>query len=71
MEALKYLKKKHKDVITLKRLKHKVSSFMEQFGGNSQHDAQEFLTYLVSVIHDELRTSPAKKVELLLPLGIR
>ena len=65
---LKHLKKKRRDVVTLKRFKRKTSSFMEQFCENSQHDAQEFLTFFISVIHNELRTSPAKKVEMLLPL---
>ena len=70
MEGLKYLKKKRKSVITLKRFKHQISSCNEHFRGNNQHDAQEFLTYLINAIHDEL-TSPMKEVELLLPVGIR
>ena len=47
-----------KDVVRLREFKQVLSDRHRQYSGYNQHDAQEFFSYLIGAIHNELK--PAK-----------
>ena len=44
-----------KNPVSLLALKSKVGEFHHQFSGSEQNDFQEFLTYLLARLHEDLR----------------
>lgn len=70
-EFLDSLKKKHRDITSLKKFKKCVADRYRQFSGYEQHDAQEFLSYLISALHMEMKLKKEKSVHLLQPYGLR
>ncbi|XP_035229303.1 ubiquitin carboxyl-terminal hydrolase 31-like isoform X2 [Stegodyphus dumicola] len=43
------------------RLKNLISKYGAQYEGNNQHDAQEFLLWLLDKVHEDLNTAPKQK----------
>lgn len=43
------------------KFKHSVAKYGSQYEGNDQHDAQEFLLWLLDKVHEDLNTAPKEK----------
>ncbi|XP_055926953.1 ubiquitin carboxyl-terminal hydrolase 31-like [Argiope bruennichi] len=43
------------------KFKHSVAKYGNQYEGNEQHDAQEFLLWLLDKVHEDLNTAPKEK----------
>lgn len=52
------------------RFKHVVCKYGPQYQGSAQHDAQEFLLWLLDLIHEELNLSPRKPQKKSIPVRL-
>ena len=43
------------------KFKRTIGSELPQYSGAEQHDAQEFMRYLVSLLHDEMKMEVSRK----------
>ena len=57
--------------MSLESFKETLSHSHRQYCGYEQHDAPEFLNYLIGAIHNELKPIMPREVESLYPIGVR
>ncbi|KAJ3116912.1 ubiquitin-specific protease doa4 [Physocladia obscura] len=65
-QVIKSMWSGQESIVTPSQLKEKIGEFNEQFKGSEQHDSQEFLSFLLDSVHEDLniaRGAKAKQID--------